>query len=103
MFTGAGAVLANVSLYVFQQVLTGTSEAGVPTWVFVCFWLGAACCLVTIGIAMLRTREVEPTEEELTEIRSASKGVAATVADVARAVRVMPIGMHKIGIALDRK
>jgi maltose/moltooligosaccharide transporter len=99
MFTGAGAVLANVSLYVFQKLLTGTSEAGVPTWVFVCFWLGAVCCLVTISIAMMRTREVPPTDEELAEIRSQSKGIGATVADIARAVRVMPIGMHKIGFA----
>src|SRR3712207_2340345 len=99
MFTGAGAVLANVSLYVFQQVLTGTSEAGVPTWVFVCFWLGAVCCLVTISIAMMRTKEVVPTDEELAEIKGQSKGIGATVADVARAVRVMPIGMHKIGLA----
>ncbi|WP_146898895.1 MFS transporter [Cellulomonas aerilata] len=99
MFTGAGAVLANVSLYVFQQVLTGSSEAGVPTWVFVCFWLGAVCCLVTITIAMMRTREVTPSDEELAEIRTQSKGIAATVGDVARAVKVMPIGMHKIGLA----
>jgi maltose/moltooligosaccharide transporter len=99
MFTGAGAVLANVSLFVFQKILTGTSAAGVPTWVFVCFWLGAVCCLVTIGIAMMRTKEVEPTEEELEEIKTQSKGISATVADVARAVRVMPIGMHKIGLA----
>ncbi len=99
MFTGAGAVLANVSLFVFQKVLTGSSEAGVPTWVFVCFWLGAVCCLVTISIAMLRTKEIEPSDEELAEIRSQSKGIAATVGDVARAVRVMPIGMHKIGLA----
>ena len=48
MFTGAGAVLANVSLFVFQKSLTGSSAAGVPIWVFVCFWLGAVCCLVTI-------------------------------------------------------
>jgi hypothetical protein len=41
MFTGAGAVLANVSLFVFQKVLTGASEAGVPYWVFVCFLAGS--------------------------------------------------------------
>jgi maltose/moltooligosaccharide transporter len=99
MFTGAGAVLANVSLYVFQKVLTGSSAAGVPIWVFVCFWLGAVCCLVTISIAMFRTREISPSDEELAEMRSQSKGLAATVADVARAVKVMPIGMHKIGLA----
>ena len=99
MFTGAGAVLANVSLYVFQKVLTGASGAGVPTWVFVCFWLGAVCCLVTITIAMMRTKEVPPSEEELQEIRTQSKGIGATVADVAKAVKVMPVGMHKIGLA----
>jgi len=99
MFTGAGAVLANVSLYVFQKVLTGSSDAGVPTWVFVCFWLGAVCCLVTISIAMIRTKEISPSDEELAEMRAQSKGLPATVADVARAVKVMPIGMHKIGLA----
>ena len=99
MFTGAGAVLANVSLYVFQKLLTGSSAAGVPIWVFVCFWLGAVCCLVTISIAMFRTREISPSDEELAEMRSQSKGLPATVADVARAVKVMPIGMHKIGLA----
>jgi maltose/moltooligosaccharide transporter len=99
MFTGAGAVLANVSLYVFQKALTGSSDAGVPTWVFVCFWLGAVCCLVTISIAMMRTKEVTPSDEELEEIRTQSKGIGATVSDVARAVKVMPIGMHKIGLA----
>ena len=99
MFTGAGAVLANVSLFVFQKLLTGSSAAGVPTWVFVCFWLGAVCCLVTIGIAMLRTKEVEPTEQELAHIRSQSKGLPATVREIAEAVKVMPIGMHKIGLA----
>jgi maltose/moltooligosaccharide transporter len=99
MFTGAGAVLANVSLYVFQKALTGSSAAGVPTWVFVCFWLGAVCCLVTISIAMFRTKEISPSDEELAEMRAQSKGLAATVADVARAVKVMPIGMHKIGLA----
>ena len=99
MFTGAGAVLANVSLYVFQQTLTGASDAGVPTWVFVCFWLGAVCCLVTVSLAMWRTDEVPPTDEELADIRTKSKGPIATVAEIAEAVKVMPIGMHKIGLA----
>jgi maltose/moltooligosaccharide transporter len=99
LFTGAGAVLANVSLYVFQQAITGATDAGVPYWVFVCFWLGAVCCLVTISIAMVRTKEIPPTDEELAEIRSKSKGPVATVTEIAEAVKVMPIGMHKIGLA----
>src|SRR5919112_87191 len=99
MFTGAGAVLANVSLFVMQKLVTGASEAGVPYWVFVCFWLGSACCLVTIGIAMIRTKEIQPSDRELAEIRASSKSIRATVSEVASAVRVMPIGMHKIGLA----
>jgi maltose/moltooligosaccharide transporter len=99
MFTGAGAVLANVSLYVMQKFVTGASEAGVPYWVFICFWLGSACCLVTVGIAMLRTREIPPSDAELAEMRSKSKGIGATVGEIAEAVKVMPIGMHKIGLA----
>ena len=99
MFTGAGAVLANVSLFVMQKFITGASEAGVPYWVFICFWLGSACCLVTVGIAMLRTREIAPSDEELAEMRSKSKELPATVGEIAEAVKVMPIGMHKIGLA----
>ena len=99
MFTGAGAVLANVSLFVFQKLLTGTSEAGIPTWVFVVFWFGAVCAIITVGLAMIRTKEIEPSEEELAHIRSSSKSPGATVKEIAEAVKVMPIGMHKIGLA----
>ena len=99
LFTGAGAVLANMSLFVMQKFITGATESNVPYWVFVCFWLGAVCCLVTIGIAMTRTKEIPPSDAELAEIRSQSKGIPATVKDIAEAVKVMPIGMHKIGLA----
>src|ERR687893_434187 len=99
LFTGAGAVLANLSLYVMQQFITGATASNVPYWVFVCFWLGAVCCLVTISIAMMRTHEIPPTDEELAHIRAQSKGLPATVREIADAVRVMPIGMHKIGLA----
>ena len=99
LFTGAGAVLANVSLFVMQKFITGATASNVPYWVFVCFWLGAVCCLVTISIAMMRTKEIPPTDEELAHIRSQSKGLPATVREIAEAVKVMPIGMHKIGLA----
>jgi maltose/moltooligosaccharide transporter len=71
----------------------------VPYWVFVCFWLGSAVCLVTIGIAMIRTKEIQPNDREMAEIRAASKSLPATVSEIASAVKVMPIGMHKIGLA----
>ena len=64
----SSSIRANISLFVFQRLLTGSSDAGVPTWVFVCFWLGAVCCLVTISLAMMRTKEVTPTDEELADV-----------------------------------
>ena len=99
MFTGAGAVLANVSLFIFQKLLPGGDEGSVPTWVFVVFWFGAVCAIVTVGLAMMRTKEIPPSDEELVHMRSQSKGIPATVREVAEAVKVMPIGMHKIGLA----
>ena len=54
---------------------------------------------MTVALAMSRTKEIEPSEQELEHIRSQSKGIGATVKDIAEAVKVMPIGMHKIGLA----
>ena len=98
MFTGAGAVLANLSLFVFQKVLGGTAANGVPFWVYTCFWLGAVCILATVLVAMLRTKEIPPTSEELEKLRAAPKGLRHAVADIAAAVREMPESMHKIGL-----
>ncbi len=99
MFTGAGAVLANVSLFVFQKLLTGGSEAiGAHLGVRVLL-ARRGLRLVTVGLAMLRTKEIPPTDEELAHMRSKSKGIRATVGEIAEAVKVMPIGMHKIGLA----
>jgi maltose/moltooligosaccharide transporter len=48
---------------------------------------------------MMRTKEIAPSDEELAHIRSQPKGIGATVKEIATAVRVMPVGMHKIGLA----
>jgi maltose/moltooligosaccharide transporter len=98
MFTGAGAVLANLSLFVFQKVLGGEAANGVPFWVYTCFWLGAVCILATVLVAMLRTKEIPPTSEELEKLRAAPKGLRHAVTDIAAAVREMPESMHKIGL-----
>jgi maltose/moltooligosaccharide transporter len=49
-------------------------------------------------LSVLSTKEVPPTEEELAEIRSKPKGLVPAVAEIASAVRAMPLPMHKIGI-----
>src|SRR5690242_14358232 len=100
MFTGAGAVLANVSLFLLQKVsaLDKTAGNGVPYWMYVCFMIGTVCILLTVLTAMARTRELTPSDEELAEMRSQPKGVGGFVHDIRDAVRAMPIAMHKIGV-----
>ncbi|MFI5890130.1 MFS transporter [Actinoplanes sp. NPDC051513] len=100
MFTGAGAVLANVSLFLLQKVsaLDKTAGNGVPYWMYVCFMIGTVCILLTVLTAMARTKEIAPTDEELAEMRAQPKGVGGFVRDIADAVRTMPVAMHKIGV-----
>jgi len=100
MFTGAGAVLANLSLFFLQKVpaLEKTAGNGVPYWMYVCFFIGTVCILVTVLIAMARTTELTPSDEDLEEMRSGPKGVGGFVSDIRDAVKTMPKAMHKIGI-----
>jgi maltose/moltooligosaccharide transporter len=99
MFTGAGAVLANVSLFALQKVSALDQKAGngVPYWMYVCFMIGTVCILLTVLTAMARTKEITPTDEELQEMRAQPKGLGGFVSDIRDAVRTMPVAMHKIG------
>jgi maltose/moltooligosaccharide transporter len=100
MFTGAGAVLANLSLFILQKVpaLQQPAGNGVPYWMYVCFFIGTVCILVTVLTAMARTKELTPSDEELEEMRSAPKGLGGFVHDITSAVKTMPVAMHKIGV-----
>ncbi|MEU8239119.1 MFS transporter [Actinoplanes missouriensis] len=100
MFTGAGAVLANLSLFVLEKVepLQETAGNGVPYWMYVCFMIGTFCILLTVLTAMARTKELVPSDEDLAEMRAAPKGLHHAVREIADAVRVMPVAMHKIGV-----
>jgi maltose/moltooligosaccharide transporter len=100
MFTGAGAVLANLSLFVLQKVsaLDATAGNGVPYWMYVCFMIGTVCILLTVLTAMARTKELVPPDDELEEMRNAPKGLHHAISEITDAVRVMPKAMHKIGV-----
>src|SRR4029078_332388 len=100
MFTGAGAVLANLSLFILQKVpaLQKTAGNGVPYWMYVCFMIGTVCILLTVLTAMARTKELTPSDDELEEMLSAAKGRPHAVREIADAVREMPRAMHKIGV-----
>src|SRR6185369_12641391 len=52
-FTGFGITLANLSLYFFQQWITGYSitvsgNRGIPYWVFGSFFVGAVCSIASV-------------------------------------------------------
>src|ERR671921_1542448 len=100
MFTGAGAVLANLSLFFLQKISAMQKEAGngVPYWMYTCFFIGTFCILLTVLTAMAKTKELTPSDEDLEEIRNAPKGLHHAVKEIADAVRVMPRAMHKIGL-----
>lgn len=98
MFTGAGAVLSNFSIFGFQKLLPGTAGNGIPYWAYVCFFIGVVCIAVTVGIAMSRTKELRPPQEELDEIANSPGGPIAVIKDLGEAVRTMPVAMHKIGL-----
>jgi maltose/moltooligosaccharide transporter len=100
MFTGAGAVLANLSLFVLQKISALDTKAGngVPYWMYICFMIGTICILLTVLTAMARTKELTPSDEDLAEMRAQPKGIGGFVADIRDAVRTMPKAMHKIGV-----
>ncbi len=98
MLIGAGTVVANVSLFIFQQIISGATQAGVPYWVPATFWVGSIFALGSVLISALNTKEIPPTDEELAELQARPKGLGAIVGEIASAVREMPIGMHKIGL-----
>jgi maltose/moltooligosaccharide transporter len=100
MFTGAGAVLANLSLFFLQKVpsLNKTAGNGVPYWMYVCFFIGTVCILFTVLTAMSRTKELTPSDEDLAEMRAQKGGLGGFVGDIRDAVRAMPVAMHKIGV-----
>lgn len=98
MLVGAGTVAANVALFIFQKTISGATAAGVPYWVPATFWVGAVFALGSVLVSALKTKEAPPTDEELAEMRAQSVGPVAVVREIADAVRVMPMGMHKLGL-----
>jgi maltose/moltooligosaccharide transporter len=95
---GAGAVIANGSLFVFQSLVKGSTTAGVPYWVPATFWVGACFLLVSIAISVARTKEIRPPEDELVRVRALPKNPGAVFSEIFHAVREMPLAMHTIGL-----
>jgi maltose/moltooligosaccharide transporter len=97
-FTGLGITLANISLFVFQKLIEGATQAGIPYWVVGSFMLGAVCSIGSVLISVLRTPEIPPTEEELRALRAKKGGLVPAVKEIGEAIWDMPPQFRKLAL-----
>ena len=99
-FTGFGITLANVSLFVFQSLITGATSAGIPYWVVGSFMLGSVCSIATVLVSVISTPEIPPTEEELAALRAKKGGLGPALKEIWEAIVEMPPGAAQAGAGL---
>ena len=98
VFTGLGITLANISLYLLQQVgwLNQTSAAGIPYWVFGSFYIGAVCSIGSVLVTVLSTPEHEPSPEEMAAIKAQPSGPVHAIKDIGIAIKEMPTPLWQL-------
>ncbi len=105
LFVGAGILLANGSIVLFQYLFGGESveEAGkIPQWIYYSFYIGAFLSLTTILWSVFKTPEIPPSDEELEEIKEINslpfgQRIMKPFKEIADAIKDMPKFMWKIG------
>ena len=105
LFVGAGILLANGSIVLFQYLFGGETveQAGtIPQWLYYSFFIGAFLSLATILWSVLKTPEIPPSDEELIEIKKINalpfrQRISQPFAEIAEAIKNMPNFMWKIG------
>jgi maltose/moltooligosaccharide transporter len=102
-FTGLGITLANISLFIFQKVVTGHSvtsdgQEGIPYWVYGSFFVGAVCSIGSVLWSMSTTPEIPPTQEELAALKAHKGGILAPFREIFSAIRDMPPLLWKLAL-----
>jgi maltose/moltooligosaccharide transporter len=97
-FTGFGITLANVSLFVFQKLITRGTHAGIPYWVFGSFMLGSVCSVASVLVSVLRTPEIAPSEAELAVMRAKKGGPGKAVREILDAIIEMPAALRRLAM-----
>lgn len=105
LFVGAGILLANGSIVIFQYWLGGESveESGsIPQWLYYSFYIGAFLSLVTILWSILKTPEIPPSDKEMEDIKkiksfSFGQKIIQPFKEIKEAVQVMPKFMWRLG------
>ncbi|XVX21528.1 MFS transporter [Actinomycetota bacterium] len=97
-FTGFGITLANISLFIFQKLISGAMDSGIPYWVVGSFMLGSVCSIGTVLVSVLSTKELPPSEAELAALRSQKGGFGHAVKEIGEAIVEMPTELKKLAL-----
>jgi maltose/moltooligosaccharide transporter len=78
LFVGAGIVLANFSIFLFQDWFgeadsVSQTSGAIPTWLYYSFFIGAIASISTILWSVLKTPEIPPSIKELEAIELSKK------------------------------
>lgn len=103
LFVGAGILMANASIFLFQDWFGGGEEVTgqVPKWLYYSFFIGSFLSLATILWSVLKTPEIPPSSEEMDVIRSHrampfNKRFMIPFIEIRDAVKEMPKFMWKM-------
>ena len=105
LFVGAGILLANFSIIIFQHWFGGDlveTSGSVPQWLYYSFFIGGFLSITTILWSVMKTPEIPPTDHELKEINQNKnlkllKRFYNPFYEIVSAIKEMPISMWKIG------
>src|SRR6476661_3425217 len=97
-FTGFGITLANVSLFIFQTLIVGATDAGIPYWVVGSFILGSVCSIATVLVSVISTPEIPPSPEELAALRAKKGGLGPALHEIWEAIVEMPGELRKLAL-----
>jgi maltose/moltooligosaccharide transporter len=103
LFVGAGILLANASIFLFQDWFGGGQEVegAVPKWLYYSFFIGSFLSIATILWSVAKTPEIPPTDEELADINKHkalpfAERFKVPFVEIADAVKEMPKFMWKL-------
>ncbi|MFK8059556.1 MAG: MFS transporter [Polaribacter sp.] len=106
LFVGAGIVLANASIFLFQDWFGGAetvteNAAAIPKWLYYSFFIGAILSVSTILWSVLKTPEIPPSENELEDIEKHNalpfiERVKTPFKEIVQAIKDMPKFMWKL-------
>ncbi len=98
VFTGLGVTLAAISMPIFQMLITGKAESGIPYWVYGSFYVGAICSIGSVLVSVISTPENQLSQEEIAAIRSKPSGFGNALKDIGSAIVEMPKPLRFLGL-----